>query len=119
MGLFDFLKTTVKDKRKPAVGRSPQNASCIEVDSRSYPLSSINGRGFVASQFDGVLVQGQNARISVKVKDDIATFSFTTTVTITGVKDGSLVGEWMMLPPELEQTIRKYNQRHKLKAGTR
>ncbi|HYG91003.1 MAG TPA: hypothetical protein VD978_32645 [Azospirillum sp.] len=114
MGLFDFLKTTVRDKKAPAkAGARKLPSNAIEFDSKSFPLAAITARGFVASQFDGSLIAGQNARITVKVDDQFGRFSFTTNVVISEVKDGKCVGGWMMLTPDLEAVIRKYSQNKK------
>lgn len=120
MGLFDFLKVTVQDKKKPARrGAAPGSGpgSSIEVDGKSFPLASINSRGFVATGFDGSLVARQTARITVRVADPFGNFTFPATVGITDVKDGQVTGEWSMLPADVDATIRKYAQLRKQKAG--
>jgi len=119
MGLFDFLKVAVVDKKKPAgpARRAPAGSSTIEVDSKNFPLAAITTKGFVAGNFDGSLVKGQTARITVKVDDDCGKFTFPATVGVNEVKDGKLVGEWSVLAPEIEATIRKYAQNRKQKSG--
>lgn len=121
MGVLDFLKITIFDKKpKPGPKRPARTSSnVIEVDSKSFPLAAITAKGLVATQFDGSLIRGQNARITVKIDDEIGKFSFATTIAVNEVKDGTMVGEWMMLDPQLEATIRKYNQIKKQKAGGR
>ncbi|HYH18164.1 MAG TPA: hypothetical protein VD995_06065 [Azospirillum sp.] len=123
MGILDFLKITIFDKKskaKPKPGakrpaRTPGNV--IEVDSKSFPIAAITTKGFVVTQFDDSLIRGQNARITVKIDDAFAKFSFATTIAVNEVKDGKMVGEWMMLDPQLESTIRKYGQIKKQKGG--
>lgn len=121
MGVLDFLKITVggngKKKPLPPTAKRPPSSSCIEVDSKSFPLAAITAKGFVAGNFDDSLVKGQTARITVKVADECGKFSFPATIAVTDVKDGKLVGEWNMLPPEIDAAIRKYNQIRKQKAG--
>ena len=118
MGLFDFLKVTVHDKKKPAPARrADAPGNCIEFDGKSFPLAAINSKGFVASGFDGSLIKSQNARITVRVADPFGNFTFQTTVGISEVKDGKVSGEWGMLPTDVDATIRKYVQVRKQKTG--
>lgn len=124
MGLFDFLKTSVKgDKSKPggkAVGKAgakagPRKATgnTVAFDGKSFPLTAITAKGFVASGFDGSLISGQNARITVAVDDPFGRFGFTTNVMISEADNSKCVGAWMMIAPDLEAVIRKYNQNKK------
>ena len=120
MGVFDFLKITVVDKKKKTAGparRANAGGSTIEVDSKSFPLAAITAKGFVATNFDDSLIKGQTARITVKVDDAFGKFSFPATIGVNEVKDGKLVGEWNMLAPEIEANIRKYAQIRKQKTG--
>ncbi len=119
MGLFDFLKIDVKDKKSAATkgGRAPSAGSRIEFDGKSFPLAAITTKGFVAGRFDGSLVKGQNARLSVVVDDAFGRFSITSTVAITDVKDGNVVGEFSLLDPDTEATIRAYAQKRKASGG--
>lgn len=119
MGVFDFLKITVVDKKKaaaPARGKV-SSGSFIEVDSKSFPLAAITTKGFVATGFDDSLIKGQSARITVRVDDNCGKFTFPATIGVNETKDGKLVGEWNMLAPEIEATIRKYTQIRKQKTG--
>ena len=109
MGLFDFLKVTVKDEKKAAPRRpnppgGPSNV--IEFDGKSFPLAGVSHKGFVATGFDGSLIPSQTARITVRIDD-----------AIEAVKGGSVSGAWNMLPLEVESTIRKYLQIRKQKTG--
>ena len=113
MGFFDFLKVGVTEKKKPA---APKAQSCIEFDNKSFPLGAITTKGFVATNFDGSLIRGQNARVAVKVDDAFGRFSFASTVAIADASGGKLVGEWNMLTPEIESAIRAHGQARK-KAG--
>lgn len=114
MGLFDFLKITVKDKKsaKPAPRAAQTSAghSVIEFDGRSFPIAALTTKGFATSAFDGSLIQGQNARVTVKVDDPAGKFTFSATVTVADAKDDRLIGNWTMLPTEVEDVIRKYAQ---------
>ncbi len=119
MGLFDFLKVTVKDP-KPAPRRAAASnapSSVIEFDGKSFPLGAISHKGFVATGFDGSLIPSQTARITVRIDDACGKFTFSATVTIEEVKGGSVSGAWNMLPTEVEATIRKYLQIRKQKTG--
>lgn len=120
MGVFDFLKITVFEKKKKpaATGRRKVfGGSFIEVDSKNFPLAAITTKGFVATNFDDSLVKGQSARITIRVDDDCGKFTFPATVGVNEIKDGKLVGEWNMLAPEIEATIRKYTQNRKQRSG--
>jgi len=118
MGVFDFLKVTVFDSKKPTTPTKRKSAgSSIEFDNKSFPLVAINTKGFAASNFDGSLIKGQVARIAVRVDDEFGRFNFATTVGINEATDGKLAGEWNMLPPEVEAVIRKYAQVRKQKTG--
>ncbi|MGQ9369838.1 hypothetical protein [Azospirillum sp. ST 5-10] len=122
MGMFDFLKIIVADgkaKKPQAAKGAARSANCIEVDSKSYPLAALTPNGLVATGFDGSLIRGQNARIVVKIDDAYARFSFPATVSVADVKADKLVCEFQILPPELEQTLRKYSQIRKQKTGAR
>ena len=90
MGLFDFLKVTVADKKtaKPA-GRMP--VSVVQCDGKSFPILSLTPKGFVARGFDGSLVVGQNAKVSVRVDDAAGKFTFNATVSVVEIK-GDTVG---------------------------
>lgn len=121
MGLFDFLKTSVKDKKtagkpgaaKPGARKAAGGGSSIAFDGKSFPLAAITTKGFVTSSFDGSLIAGQNARITVTVDDPYGRFSFTSNVAISEADGNKCVGAWMMLAPELEAVIRKYGQNKK------
>lgn len=122
MGVLDFLKITVWDrgnkKKSPAATpKRSQPSSCIEFDSKSFPLAAITTKGFIAGNFDDSLIRGQKARITVKVADEYGKFSFPATVLVNDVKDGKLIGEWNMLSAEIDATIRQYNQIRKQKSG--
>ncbi|WP_372398614.1 hypothetical protein ABMY26_18320 [Azospirillum sp. HJ39] len=112
MGLFDFLKVTVSDKKaaKPA-GRLP--VSVVEFDGKCFPIVSLTPKGFVARSFDGSLIAGQNARVSVRVDDASGKFSFSTTVTVVEVKGASLGAAWTLLPADVQAAIHKYAQLRK------
>ena len=49
--------------------------------------------------------------------DPFGSFTFQTTVGISEVKDGTVSGEWGMLPTDVDATIRKYVQVRKQKTG--
>lgn len=123
MGLFDFLKTTVRDKNKKeaakaaAAGKAgPRKAgggSFIAFDGKAFPLAAITTKGFVTANFDASLIAGQNARIAVTVDDSYGRFSFATNVTISEADGKRCVGAWMVLAPDLEAAIRQYGQNRK------
>lgn len=116
MSVFDFLKVVVGGKKPaPAPKRPRASNSKIEFDGKSFPLAAITDKGFVMTQFDGSLVTGQTARITVKVDDDIGVFSFPATVSINDVSGGKCVGEWTLLTPELANRLKTYAQRRKEK----
>lgn len=119
MGLFDFLKITVggtRKKRAPAKPKKPINTSknVVEIDGKRFPLAAITDKGFVVGQFDGSLIRGQNAHLTVIVDDELAKLTFTTTVGVTEVKDGKMVAQWNLITPEMANTLRTYNQRKRL-----
>lgn len=117
MGLFDFLKTSVDKggKAKPGAKAGPRKASgsSITFDGKSFPLSVITTKGFATSSFDGSLISGQNARITVTVDDQFGRFGFTANVMITEADNSKCVGAWMMIAPDMEAVIRKYGQNKK------
>lgn len=122
MGLFDFLKVTVADgkTRKAPPGRPAGNgasASVVEFDGKSFPLTGITTKGFSAGGFDGSLIKGQTARVTVKVNDDAGKFSFAAAIGVSQAEGGKLIGEWSVLTPEVEGVIRKYLQIRKQKTG--
>ncbi|RJF84236.1 hypothetical protein D3877_06580 [Azospirillum cavernae] len=108
MGLFDFLKVAVKDKKPAKPARMA--VSVIEFDGRSFPIAALTTKGFATKAFDGSLIQGQNARVTVRVDDPAGKFSFAATIAVTDTQGGKLVGVWTMLPTEVEDVIRKYAQ---------
>ncbi|PWC33114.1 hypothetical protein [Azospirillum sp. TSO35-2] len=111
MGLFDFLKVTVDDKKTSKPAR--RMVSVVEFDGRSYPIASLTSKGLVARGFDGTLIVGQNARVSVRVDDGAGKFSFATTVSVVDTKDGKMTATWTMLPTEVDTVIRQYAQLRK------
>lgn len=116
MGLFDFLKVAVPEKKpsKPAP-RTP--VSTVEFDGRSYPLASLTTKGFVTKSFDGSLIPGQNARVTVRVDDPAGKFTFTATVTVADTAGSKLVGTWTILPTEVDAVIRQYTQNRSRQSG--
>ena len=114
MGLFDFLKTSVKNdpKKKPAA-RKPAGGAYVSFDGKSFPLAAITPKGFATASFDGSLISGQNARITVTVDDRFGRFSFTANVIVNEADNSKCVGAWMMLAPDLEAVIRQYAQNKK------
>lgn len=117
MGAFDFLKVLISDKKKPKPPKTPRtNNSKIEFDGKSFPLAALTDKGFVATQFDGSLIAGQTARITVKVDDEIGLFTFPATVAINDASNGKCVGEWTLLTPEMVSRLKTYAQRRKEKA---
>lgn len=117
MGLFDFLKVSVaEDKAKKAAPRRTPG-SAVEFDGKSFPLTAITTKGFAAGGFDGSLIKGQTARVTVKVDDEAGKFTFPATIGVNQADGGKLVGEWTVLTPEVEGVIRKYLQIRKQKTG--
>lgn len=115
MGLFDFLKTTVKNQKTQAKpgARKAAAGSFISFDGKSFPLAAITTKGFATSSFDGSLIAGQNAKIAVTVDDAYGRFNFACTVMISEASTSKCVGAWTMLAPDLEAVIRKYGQNRK------
>ncbi|SMH58469.1 hypothetical protein [Azospirillum agricola] len=116
MGLFDFLKITVPAK-KPAKAPSRLSVSIVEFDGRSFPLAALTTKGFVTKSFDGSLIPGQNARVTVRVDDTAGKFTFSATITVADTAGSKLVGTWTMLPTEVDEVIRKYAQIRGKQAG--
>ncbi|WP_244592850.1 hypothetical protein [Azospirillum palustre] len=116
MGLFDFLKVSVADKKaaKPAA-RMP--VSVIQCDGKSYPIVSLTPKGFVARGFDGSLVVGQNAKVSVRVDDPAGKFTFNATVSVVEIKGDSVGATWSILPTEVDAVIRQYAQNRRKQDG--
>jgi len=112
MGLFDFLKIAVPGKT-PAKAAARMPVSIVEFDGRSFPIASLTTKGFVTKSFDGSLIQGQNARVNVRVDDTAGKFTFAATITVTDTAGSKLTGAWTMLPTEVEGVIRKYVQLRK------
>lgn len=111
MGVFDFLRISVAQAKPAPVAKAGKNT--VEVDGKRFPIAAITDKGFVADRFDGSLIKGQNARLTISIDDAIARLSFATTVLVTEVKDGRLVAAWNLITPELEETLKKYSQRKK------
>ncbi|MBI1208102.1 MAG: hypothetical protein GC191_12535 [Azospirillum sp.] len=111
--MFEWLKVTIgSDKTKPAAkrpGSKPPSPNQIKIDSRLYPLTELKRDGIVASKFDGSLIAGQRAQITVMVDDRWGKFTFDTKVVVnTSVSGDTLSGSWTMLPPEVETVIGQY-----------
>ncbi|BAI71703.1 hypothetical protein AZL_010650 [Azospirillum sp. B510] len=113
MGLFDFLKVTVTDKKAadPPARRMP--ISVIQCDGKSFPIVSLTAKGFVARGFDGSLVVGQNAKVSVRVDDADGKFTFNATVSVVEIKGDTVGAIWSILPTDVDAVIRQYAQRRK------
>lgn len=112
MGMFDFLKVSVKAPPAKKAGPKPPN-NRIQIDSKSFPINIISTAGLAATGFDGSLVKGQNARVSVVIDDRFAKFSFDSTVTVAEASGERLAVHFGMLTPEIEGLIRKYVQLRK------
>lgn len=111
--MLDFLKIIVGDRKQPArparKAKTPNNI--VAFDGKSFPLLTVTSKGFVAGGFDGSLIKGQTARIAVKIDDSFAKLDFQCSIGVVEAKEGGrLVGEWNLITPELENTLRKYAQ---------
>ncbi len=121
MGLFDFLKISVKDKNAPAKASTKpltkpnkgKSVGTAQFDSKSYPLLSISIKGFVITEFDDSLIAGQNARTTITVDDQFGRFSFTTNIGVDAVEGDKCACTWVMLGPDEGAAIRKYVQNKK------
>ncbi|CAO3421022.1 hypothetical protein [Azospirillum endophyticum] len=116
MGLFDFLKVAVNDK-KPAKPAARMPVSVIQCDGKSFPILSLTPKGFVARGFDGSLVVGQNAKVSVRVDDPAGKFTFNATVSVVEIKGDTVGATWTILPTEIDAVIRRYAQLRKTQDG--
>lgn len=113
VGMFDFLKIIVSDRKKPAkAARKPKTPNnLVSFDGKSFPLLTVTSKGFVAGNFDGSLIKGQAARVTVKLDDSFAKLDFQCSIGVVEAQTGGrLVGEWNLITPELETTLRKYAQ---------
>lgn len=113
--MFEFLKIVVPGKRAKPAPKAPQRAQicAVDIDGKRFPIAAITDKGFVATGFDGSLIAGQNARITVVIDDAYAKLQFATTVLVTEAKGERLVTAWNLITPELTETLRKYSQRRK------
>lgn len=116
MGMFDFLKVSVK-KEPAKKGGGKTGSNRVQIDSKSFSIGAITPSGFIATSFDGSLVKGQNARLSVFIDDQFAKFNFDATVTVADTSGGVLTVQFGMLSPEIEGMLRKYAQLRKQKPG--
>lgn len=120
MGMLDFLKIAVgakpPPKKKPPPGYKGGN-NVIQVDSKSFPIATITSSGLVATGFDGSLIKGQNARVTISVDDSVGKFSFATTVVVAETSGDKLVVQFGMIPPETEALLKKYAQARKARGG--
>ncbi|WP_244434237.1 hypothetical protein [Azospirillum sp. B506] len=101
---------TDKKAAKPA-GRMP--ISVIQCDGKSFPIVSLTPKGFVARGFDGSLIVGQNAKVSVRVDDAAGKFTFNATVSVVEIKGDTFGATWSILPTEVDAVIRQYGQQRK------
>ncbi len=112
MGAFDFLKVLVWDKKAPPKPKA--QSAAIQIDSRSYPLATLNAKGFVAGNHDDSIAQGQMANITVAVDDRHGKFNFSTRVTITSVNaNRQFAGSFGILTPEIEKMLQTYAKNRK------
>lgn len=107
MGMLDFLKVTVVNKRA-STKTAARGGARLVVDSRSYPISAIGVRGFSVDGFDDSLVAGQKAKVAISVDEPQCRFNLPLTVTITEVSGARMTGEFSVLPPETEQLLKRY-----------
>lgn len=117
MGMFDFLKVTVQNKTASPQKKAAGAGSCVMFDNKSFPLAALNHRGFVISGFDGSLVKGQKAHVTLSVDDSIGKFSLTTAVLVTEVTGDKMAAEFNLITPEMESLLKQYNQRKKQAPG--
>jgi|GEM_PF-2116368 len=120
--MFDWLKVFVgggKTKPKKAMGRKPVEAqNRLVVDSRNYPITDISPKGVVAGDFDGSLVQGQNAKVTVVLNDACGKVSFATTVVVDEAKEGGYLRcSWGVLPLEVDSALKTWLQRRRALKG--
>lgn len=107
MGVLDFLKVSVVDKRERPKAAAHAGAR-VTVDSRAYPIASIGVRGFSVDGFDGSLIAGQRAKVTVSVDEPNCRFNLPLTVEITEVKGTRMTAEFGVLSPETEQLLKRY-----------
>lgn len=107
MGMFDFLKVTVVDKAEKAKA-GPHTGARVHVDSRSYPIAAIGPRGFTVEGFDGSLVAGQKAKVTISVDEPKCRFTLPVNVMISSVEGSRMSGEFSVLPPETERLLKQY-----------
>ncbi|MEI6558430.1 MAG: hypothetical protein WCO00_08460 [Rhodospirillaceae bacterium] len=110
--MFDFLKILVPAKKVPPKPKA--ESAVIQVDSRSYPLVTLNAKGFVAGNHDASIAQGQLASITVAVDDRWGKFTFSTRVTITSVNANQQFGaSFGLIAPEIEKVLATYAKNRK------
>lgn len=113
MGVLDFLKVAVSDRKSGPKPKAPRNV--VRVDSKEFPLAVLMPHGFVATGFDDSLVKGQTAKVTISIDDSLARFSFSATVGVAEAKGGRLAAEFNILAPDTVDLIKKYNQLKKQK----
>jgi hypothetical protein len=112
MGMFDFLKVTVQDKKKSGPAKPAlKPGAFVHVDSKSFPIALLNQKGFVVNNFDGGLIPGQTAHISVTVNEPGVQISIKTSVVVTDTSNGRMAAEFGILPVDTEKTLRAYYER--------
>lgn len=116
MGAFDFLKVIVNDKPKKSLPEKAKLTNFVSFDGKSFPITQLTHRGFAVSRFDGSLIKGQKAHITLTVNDQIARFSLTNAVLVVDVTDDRMVAEFNLLTPDMENLLKRYAERRK-KAG--
>ena len=110
--MLDFLKTLVAEKKAPPKPKA--ESAVIKVDSRSYPLVTLNAKGLVAANHDASIAEGQQALITVAVDDRWGKFSFDTRVTITSVNANKQFGaSFGILSLEIEKVLAAYAKNRK------
>lgn len=118
MGVFDFLKVTIYDKkpesRKKASGpaKNPgKPGAFLNVDSKSFPIAALSQKGVVVTGFDDSLIVGQKAHVTVSVNEPDFQLSISTAVLVSNISGDRMAAEFSVLPVETEKRLRQYAER--------
>lgn len=118
MGVFDFLKVTVYDKKPAAEAKAKRPVknpgkpgSFLNVDSKSFPIAALNHQGVVVSGFDGSLIVGQKAHVTVSINEPDFQFQLSTAVMVSNVSGDRMAAEFSVLSLETEKRLRQYAER--------
>lgn len=119
MGMLAFFKKPLPQDDKISSAWSPdwlrpKGDSFVRIGNTDYQIRSWGLDGFLAAPYDGALIYGQKARVSVTIRDihdPEGALSIDAEITVTGIDEHGLRAKWHKLPRYKRMSLENYYTR--------